>query len=75
MCEDKEVQRLAEIERITTGKPRYLDMDEALCARMRAAIAAGLESPPTGIVPTPGIQNPRYVPDLTARYQRQRNEW
>jgi hypothetical protein len=82
MCEDKElmndddeVQRLAEIERITNGKPRYLDMDEAFCARMHAAIAAGLESPPTGVVTMPGTQNPRYVPDLTARYERQRNEW
>ena len=25
------------------GKPSYLDMDEAFCARMRMAINAGLE--------------------------------
>jgi hypothetical protein len=33
-------------------------MDEAFCARMRAAIEAGLESAPVGIVTTPG----KYVP-------------
>jgi hypothetical protein len=40
----------------------HLDMDEAFCARMRAAIAAGLESAPIGVVTTPGTKNPRYVP-------------
>jgi hypothetical protein len=39
----------------------HLDMDEAFCARMRAAIAAGLENAPIGIVTTPGTKNPRYV--------------
>jgi hypothetical protein len=33
-------------------------MDDAFCARMRAAIAAGLESAPIGIVTTPGTQSP-----------------
>jgi hypothetical protein len=37
-------------------------MDEAFCARMRAAIEAGLESAPVGIVTTPGTETPRYVP-------------
>ena len=37
-------------------------MDDAFCARMRAAIAAGLESAPIGIITTPGTQSPRYVP-------------
>ena len=37
-------------------------MDDAFCARMRAAIEAGLESPPIGVVTTPGTQTPRYVP-------------
>jgi hypothetical protein len=46
--DDDEIQRLAEIERITNGKPRYLDMDAAFCARMRAEITAGLECAPTG---------------------------
>jgi hypothetical protein len=39
----------------------HLDMDEAFCARMRAAIAAGLENAPIGVVTTPGTKNPRYV--------------
>jgi hypothetical protein len=63
------------IEPAANGKPSYLDMDAAFCARMYAAITAGLESPPTGVIATPGTQNPRYVSDLTARYVRQRNEW
>jgi len=35
--DDDEVHRVTEIERITNGKTRYLDMDEAFCARMHAA--------------------------------------
>jgi len=42
---------------------------------MRAAITAGLEFAPTGVITTPGTKNPRYIPDLTARYHRQNNEW
>ena len=57
-----EIQHLTEIERITNGKPRYLDMDEAFCARMHAAIEAGLESAPIGVITTPGTKNPKYVP-------------
>jgi hypothetical protein len=75
MSDDDEIQHLTEIERIANGKPSYLDMDAAFCARMHAAITAGLESPPTGVVTTPGTQNPRYVSELTPRYVRQRNEW
>jgi hypothetical protein len=40
----------------------HFDMDEAFCARMRMAIAAGLESPPIGVITTPGTKNPRCVP-------------
>jgi hypothetical protein len=40
----------------------HLDMDEAFCACMRIAIAAGLENAPIGVVTTPGTKNPRYVP-------------
>jgi hypothetical protein len=40
----------------------HLDMDEAFCARMRAAIAAGLESAPVGVITTPGTKKPKYVP-------------
>jgi hypothetical protein len=36
-------------------------MDEAFCARMRIAIAAGLESAPVGVITTPGTRNPKYV--------------
>ena len=39
----------------------HLDMDDAFCARMRAAIAAGLENAPIGIVTTPGTKNPKYL--------------
>jgi hypothetical protein len=37
-------------------------MDEAFCARMRAAIEAGLESAPIGVITTPGTKNPKHVP-------------
>lgn len=47
---------------VTYDGPSYSDMNEAFCARMHAAIAAGLESAPTGIITTPGTKNPRYVP-------------
>jgi hypothetical protein len=40
----------------------HSDMDEAFCARMRIAIAAGLESASIGVVTTPGTKNPKYVP-------------
>jgi hypothetical protein len=40
----------------------HLDMDEAFCARMRTAIAAGLENAPTGVITAPGTRNPKYVP-------------
>ena len=40
----------------------HWDMNEAFCARMRIAIAAGLECPPIGVITTPGTKNPRYVP-------------
>jgi hypothetical protein len=68
MSDDDEIERLTEIERKT------LDMDAAFCARMHAAIAAGLESAPTNVTTTPGTQNPRYVSGPPARYVRQRNE-
>jgi hypothetical protein len=47
---------------LTNGGPGYLEMDEAFRARMRAAIAAGLESAPIGVVTSPGTKNPKYVP-------------
>jgi hypothetical protein len=62
MSDDGEIERLTEIERITNGKPSYFDMDEAFCTRMCAAIAAGLECPPIGVITAPGTKNPKYVP-------------
>jgi hypothetical protein len=40
----------------------HFDMDAAFCARMRRAIAAGLENAPIGVITTPGTTNPKYVP-------------
>jgi hypothetical protein len=40
----------------------HFNMDAAFCARMCAAIAAGLESAPVGVITTPGTKNPKYVP-------------
>jgi hypothetical protein len=40
----------------------HFNMDAAFCSRMCAAIAAGLESAPVGVVTTPGTKNPKYVP-------------
>jgi hypothetical protein len=44
------------------GSLTHFKMDEAFCARMRAAIAAGLESAPIGVITTPGTKKPKYVP-------------
>ena len=41
-------------ERVLSEQIRYFAMDDAFCARMRKAIAAGLE---------PGTKNPKYVSD------------
>ena len=62
MSDDGEIQRLTEIERVANGKPSHFQMDAAFCGRMRAAIAAGLESAPTGVISTPGTRNPKYIP-------------
>jgi len=40
----------------------HFDMDDAFCARMRMAIAAGLENAPIGVITTPGTKNPRSIP-------------
>jgi len=37
-------------------------MDDAFCAAMRAAIDAGLESAPIGVVTTPGTKKPKSIP-------------
>ena len=46
----------------TTYYASHSDMDEAFCSRMLAAIKAGLENAPIGVVITPGTSNPKYVP-------------
>ncbi len=56
MNDDGEIQPY-----VPNNGPSYLDMDEAFCARMSAAIAAGLECAPTGVITTPGTRNPRYI--------------
>ena len=62
MSDDGEIQRLTEIERVANGKPSHFQMDAAFCARIHAAIAAGLESAPIGVITTPGTRNPKYIP-------------
>jgi hypothetical protein len=66
---DNEIQRLTEIERVASGKPSHFKMDAAFCARMRAAIAAGLENAPTAVITTPGTENPkvRLGPNVSER--------
>ena len=74
MSDNDTLRRVAEIERAANGKPSHLQMDDAFCTRMRAAIATGLERAPIGVVTLPGTQNPKYVSDVTARYHRPRDE-
>ena len=47
---------------IKNGEPTQFDRDEAFCARMRRAIAAGLENAPIGVVTAPGTKSPKFVP-------------
>jgi len=55
---------------IEDEKSIHIQMDAAFCARMHAAIAAGLERAPTSVNVTPGTKNPKYVSELTAKYYR-----
>ena len=57
MSDDQEFQSQS----LTNGGPSYFNMDDAFCARMHAAIAAGLENAPIGVVTTPGTKNPKYL--------------
>src|SRR5690242_9099893 len=43
------------------GQTTQIERDRAFCARMRVAIAAGLENAPIGVVTAPGTKNPKYV--------------
>jgi hypothetical protein len=71
---NNEFYRLIEIERAAHRQPSHFAMDEAFCARMRAAMAAGLESAPTSVITMPGTKSPKYVSELTAKYHRPRDE-
>jgi len=51
MSDDNEIQ---------SGLTNRMD-DDAFCSRLRAAIAAGVESAPIGVITTPGTRNPKYV--------------
>ena len=53
----------------------HFDMDEAFCARMRAAIAAGLESAPVGVITEPGTRNPKYVSKQVVRFRQASDFW
>ena len=53
----------------------HFDMDEAFCARMRAAIAAGLESAPVGVITEPGTRNPKYVSKQVVRFSQGSDFW
>ena len=64
MSDDDEIKLVVEIER-ANGKPSHFEMNAKFCARMHAAIAAGLESAPTGVITTPGTKNPKYVANLS----------
>ena len=50
-----------EIRANVPNQSTQIERDEAFCARMREAIAAGLENAPIGVVTTPSTKNPRYV--------------
>jgi hypothetical protein len=60
MSDDQEIQ--SDDQEIQSHVTNGIDMDEAFSPRMRAAIAAGLENAPIGVVTTPGTKNPRYIP-------------
>ena len=47
---------------VTNGQSTQIERDEAFCARMRAAIEAGLENAPIGVVTTRGTKTPKYIP-------------
>lgn len=53
----------------------HLDMDEAFCARMRRAIAAGLERAPVGVITEPGTRNPKYVSKQVVRFRQGSDFW
>jgi hypothetical protein len=61
---DDEIQSEDEESFYGTKGHSHFKKDDAFCARMRRAIAAGLESAPVGVNTTPGTNNPK----LAGRY-------
>ena len=54
----------------------HSDMDEAFCARMRAAIELGLESATVGVITTPGTRNPKYsATKQVVRFRQDSDFW
>jgi hypothetical protein len=51
-----------EVQSYVTNGANHFEIDLAFCARMRAAIKAGLESAPDGMITMPGTRKPKYVP-------------
>jgi hypothetical protein len=63
--DDDEIQSDDKIQSLVTkDRANHFEMDEAFCARMCEAIAAGQENVTIGIVTTPGTNNPK----LAGRY-------
>ena len=52
---------MSDDQKIQSDVTNGVDMDEAFCARMRMAIAAGLETAPIGVVTAPGTRHPKYI--------------
>jgi hypothetical protein len=52
---------MSDDDEIDHGRRSHFDMDDAFCARMRAAIKAGLERSSIGVITTPGTTNPKYA--------------
>jgi hypothetical protein len=53
-----------EVRSICLGYVSHFDMDEACCARMRSAMAAGLESASTGASPRQELNTPDTSPRI-----------
>ncbi len=53
----------------------HVDMDDAFCARMLAAIELRLESAPIGVITTPGTKNAKHVPTNPAVRFSQGNDF
>jgi hypothetical protein len=61
MGDDDEIQSDEIQSSVTKDRASHSKMDNAFCARMCEAIAAGQENAPIGVNTTPGTQNPRYL--------------